>query len=143
MAYDQEYIHARVEVASSDCWEWSRSRNPDGYGRIRDDRAHRVAYRAFVGEIPEGMCVCHHCDNPSCCNPDHLFLGSHRENMADRDRKMRLPRGEGHHLAKLTEDQIRAIRKDPRSQVEIGNDYGVAQSVVWKIRNRVTWRHVL
>lgn len=69
-------------------WQWIAGKNWNGYGMLRDDRgkmttAHRVAYRLFIGEIPEGLCVCHSCDIPSCCNPEHLWLGTRRDNVQD------------------------------------------------------------
>lgn len=77
-----------AKVAKGDgCWEWTASRNSLGYGNIRVERkrfvAHRVAWALTYGPIPDGLFVCHHCDNPPCCRPDHLFLGTHADNMAD------------------------------------------------------------
>ena len=69
------------------CWEWQGYRNPLGYGRMRKDGkkhlAHRISYTLFVGEIPEGKMLCHKCDNPSCVNPDHLFVGTNQDNVSD------------------------------------------------------------
>jgi hypothetical protein len=82
----------------SECWPWAASRNGFGYGMFGITRergttkiykAHRVAYELTRGTIPDGQCVCHTCDRPPCCNPAHLFLASHRDNMHDRDRKGR------------------------------------------------------
>lgn len=85
------------------CWEWQKYRQvPPNlpYGRItvakRSRMAHRVMYEMKVGAIPKGLCVLHRCDNPPCCNPDHLFLGTKTENIADRDAKGRTARGEKH-----------------------------------------------
>lgn len=75
------------------CWDWTRALSKEGYARTRlqgkYEYGHRVSYRVFTGEIPKGMCVCHSCDNPKCINPKHLWLGTHQDNMADRDRKKR------------------------------------------------------
>jgi len=87
--FEEKYIPEPM----SGCWIWIGSCNPDGYGMInvsgKTDRAHRVSYRLFKGEIPKGICVCHSCDKSYCCNPQHLFLGTHKENMEDRAKKVR------------------------------------------------------
>lgn len=79
-------IMATIKV-SGECWEWQGYRIDKGYGRLRHEGgkklAHRVSYEAFVGAIPDGMCVLHKCDNPPCVNPDHLFLGTNLDNVKD------------------------------------------------------------
>lgn len=91
----EDRLRARLLVTPSGCWEWQGSRHPTGYGRIAlshstSDRTHRVAYRLWVGPIADGLFVCHACDNPPCCNPEHLFLGTSRENTLDASQKGRL-----------------------------------------------------
>lgn len=77
----------------TDCWEWTAGVNNLGYGMIRDEKrmrlAHRVSYEEHVGKIPPGMCVCHTCDNPSCINPQHLWLGTRKQNTQDMIDKQR------------------------------------------------------
>lgn len=135
------------------CWEWVAAHNERGYGRINIDgksvATHRVAYELYVGNIPEGMCVCHHCDNPKCVNPDHLFLGTHTENMRDCRNKGRRPlpitRGERHAGSKLTEEQVKEIRSrypGSKSQSELAREYGVAQTEIWRIIHRVRWANI-
>lgn len=94
-----------IENAETDsdtgCWNWVKSLFGDGYGTFNylgETRAHRVAYRLYNGDIPEGVLVCHSCDNPKCVNPAHLFLGSHLTNAQDRTRKGRgnCPKGDDH-----------------------------------------------
>ena len=107
--------------------------------------AHRVAYEIAHGPIPAGMQVCHHCDNPPCCRPSHLFLGTPKDNSLDAARKGRRPHGEGHAMAKLTEKDVREIRRLRAAgmhQWPIARRFGIAQTAVWAILARKTWRHV-
>jgi len=115
-----------------------------GIGRGRDCyKSHRVSFEIHNGPVGDS-CVCHACDNPSCVNPDHLFLDSHQGNMSDRDRKERQARGEKIHLAKANEEMVREIRAHDKnvSQYAIAKEYGLAPSTVWYIRNGKTWSHV-
>lgn len=136
-------------ISSRGCWEWIGHRDPRGYGRFcvkasREVLAHRLAWVVHRGPIPDGMHVLHHCDNPPCCNPDHLYLGTNADNVRDRverDRGQRLT-GETNPKARLTEDQVRAIRRDLRSQSAIAATYGIVQGTVSAIKRRRAWRHV-
>ena len=93
--FEKWYIESRIDISDSGCWEWTRCRNSKGYGNgaiagHSSHLAHRLSYEVFVGPIPFGMSVCHKCDNPPCVNPDHLFVGTHRDNFLDASRKGRL-----------------------------------------------------
>jgi hypothetical protein len=150
---------ADVDSNPSDCWEWNASRDTDGYGvKVicgKRYRASRLAYAwsnwdgtgDWKGAIPQGMMVLHECDNPPCCNPDHLFLGTQTDNMRDMVNKGRRPStvGENHPRAKLTDEQAREIRGVPRtygSEARLAAQYGVSRYCISKIRRNKTWKYV-
>ncbi len=127
------------------CVEWAGSRQRRGYGMLwfqgRRWLAHRRAWVQARGPIPEGLNVLHRCDNPPCVNVDHLFLGTHQDNMTDKRVKGRAPGkpGETNPAAKLTQQQADEIRADPRSQRKIAKDYGVSQCTVSDIKSGRRW----
>ena len=120
--------------------------HPFGYGSFFNGRAvehaHRVAYRLAHGTFPGEKSVCHRCDNPRCVNPAHLFLGTHDDNMADMARKGRSTHGERHSRHKLSVEQVRAIRFDPRERAVVAAEYGVAAPTISNIVNSKTWTRV-
>ena len=137
-----------------ECWLWMAYLNNTGYGNIkhggREGRmllSHRVSYELHFGPIPVGMCVCHRCDNPACVNPSHLFLGTHAENMADRNTKGRAagPLGESNRRSKLRESDIRDIRHMRASgftQQALAERFDISQTNVSSIVRGKTWGHV-
>lgn len=132
---------------TGDCWIWQRSCIRGGYGSFmlvgKQKRiAHRFAYEMFVGPIPKRQLVLHECDNPPCCNPQHLFLGNHKKNIRDMVKKGRQAQGERHGNARLTEKDVRAIRVDSRPLKEIAAEYGVRADHICDIRKRKRWRCV-
>ena len=142
------------EFTKSDgCWEWEASKRGAGYGQFgisgRQQYAHRVAYQLYVGEIPEGLCVLHQCDNRKCVNPDHLFLGTQADNMRDCKNKGRHTRpdnsGEKNNHSKMTETQIIEIRakySEGATQSELAKEFGVSQANISDIVCRRTWTKI-
>jgi hypothetical protein len=137
------------------CWIWTAGINVPrgGYGMfalrkgvIR--RAHRVAWELAYDPVPDGLWVLHHCDNPPCVRPSHLFLGTPKENTADMAAKGRdgFPKpGEAHYSAKLTEADvlaIRAARKQGVTGAELGRRYGVHRSTIYHICSNDCWTHI-
>lgn len=150
----------------NDCWEWNASKFKQGYGQIthgeemhehKNLKAHRVSYEIHFGSIPENMLVCHICDNRSCSNPKHLFLGSCKDNVNDMIIKGRRrdTKGEKNGLNKITEIQVREIREKYNSNkvkekylekefstFKLSQEYGISQSIISSIINYKRWKHV-
>ena len=128
---------------TDDCWEWTSFQTKGGYGLFRIN-AHRMAWVLTNGAIPDGMLVCHHCDNRLCVNPDHLFIGSPLDNMLDKVKKGRHnpTRGERSGTAKLTwkeVGEIRAAYLDGEKQRDLAARYGVGQPAISVIVNEKRW----
>lgn len=129
------------------CWPWTGGRFARGYGRFhlngRNYIASRYALELSLGRpLGEGMDALHTCDNPPCVNPRHLYEGTHADNMADKVARGRQPRGELSGTAKLTEQQVRAIRASTESSRKIAPDFGVHDSTIRRIRSGKKWRHI-
>lgn len=150
-------------VLGTPCWVWTGRRDRKNYGNgTRGKLSHRDAWERHTGEDPGRMCVLHKCDNPPCCNPAHLFLGTKADNVRDMMNKRRngygigeshgsrthpesRARGERSGSARLTTDAVHAIRRDAvsgRSHGLIAKDYGVARQTISKIVNRKAWKHI-
>ena len=147
-----EHFWSRVEKTADGCWNWTGSKNIDGYGRVGIDgktfSTHRLSYSLFNGDIPSGKSVLHHCDNPPCVNPEHLFIGTQADNVRDCASKGRIRvgnrKGERHPTAKLTEDQVNQIRfySGYLTQEWLANYFGVARQTVGDIITRRIWKHI-
>lgn len=147
-----ERFRARFAVnEQTGCWEWKGSLNGSGYGKWGKVGlgAHRFSYRVSFGQdIPAGLCVCHHCDNRRCVNPSHLFLGTHQENMSDRNAKGRQARirGESRWTSKLTDAQVISIRTRYEAggvtQNQLASEFGTCRTNISLIVNGHRWEHL-
>lgn len=130
--------------AETGCIEWTASKR-NGYGRVHWDgkprTVHRLAWAAAHGPIPAGFGVLHRCDNPACLNPDHLFIGTHKENMRDMKSKGRAnrPRGATNPRAKLTLAHVDEIRACVESGYSLSKRLGVGQTIISRIRRGLAW----
>lgn len=142
-----EMFWSKVVVTASGCWEWTKARDKDGYGKTsvnyRRVRCHRHAYELARGPVPGGLCVLHSCDNPPCCNPDHLFLGTNQENTRDKIAKGRQVRGEATVTAKLTAfdvGRLREMRASGRSYPSLAREFGISYCHARRICLGESWR---
>ena len=153
MEFDHNTIHRFDEKWLEDprtgCWEWQAFLDSDGYGTLRVGykmmKAHRVSYALTFGPFDSALLVCHDCDNPSCVNPDHLFLGTNADNSADMTSKGRQAKGEANGRSKLTEADIPAImaqRATGATMRAIARDFGVSHFVISNITRGKSWSHV-
>lgn len=155
-----ERLWAKVEKKGDDeCWKWTGAKDKQGYGSIQAGfgrgtiLAHRAVWEVVYGEIPKspklyhGTVVRHKCDNPSCCNPRHLELGTQAHNVSDMHKRGRnkctYHYGRDHHFGSdLTDDQVREIRASTLSQRKLAAKFGVAQPAIGALKRRETYKYV-
>lgn len=151
----QRMLIERSVVDSSGCWNWTWYKDINGYGKVTIDSktwlAHRVSYIVFKGEFPDEMFICHHCDNPSCINPDHLFVGTMSDNMKDAyDKGILHPanqfkKGEPNVNRKLTNDQVKEIKRLMGlgyQQKQVAKMYKVAPATIMRIMTKRMYKEI-
>jgi len=170
----EERFWSKVDksMGKNSCWPWKAGHSSTfashkfGYGMFNITKrqpisSHRMAWMLTNGEIPPGLCVCHHCDNPPCCNPSHLFLGAISDNNKDMVKKGRcnsrglpgkrkntkfIKKGEDHHHSKFTDKQIIEMRKDYNNPAfkkkDIAKKYNAHYCTIWRICTQRGWTHI-
>lgn len=150
-----ELIYKHTKISDSGCWEWVGCKLPSGYGKLTKNKktwlAHRYAFTEMCGKIPDGMVVMHKCDNPSCCNPEHLSIGTHKDNQHDSISKGRsytgkkpwVAKGEDAYNAKLSFDKAKYIRHlyfaERNTLSELARYFDVSFQTVSKVVNNIRW----
>lgn len=144
----------KVDVRSEgECWPWiAKAVTEHGYGRMTAGRrthlkSHRVAFALAKGAIPDGIAVMHTCDNPACCNPAHLTLGTQAENLTDMRRKRRGSKppthwGERHHNSKFDAKTALQIARDARPAHVVAAEHNISEMTVYRLRKGITWKQL-
>ena len=141
----KEHFYQWVEKKDG-CWKWQGGMKDNGYGLHCYGKSQKGAHvRALEIEghkIPKGMCVCHKCNNRSCVNPDHLYVGTYKQNSADQLRAGNRLQGETHYNAKLSEKDVKKIRSSKQGLLTLAEKYNVTDGAIRAVINRKTWKHV-
>ena len=145
----KKYFNKYV-IKQEGCWDWSGTIQWTGYATLNirpPIKAHRASWILNYGSIPEGKLVCHTCDNRKCTNPEHLWLGTYEENIADKFKKGRsnTPKGSQLKVSQLNEEQVLEIKvflKNGLTCGEIARQYGVSRKIISRIKNNDTWKHI-
>ena len=146
----KEWLETQYDLNDNGCWVWKGCKTKDGYGKVKwkgiVQNTHRFYWLLSGRTIPDGLEICHGpCHNKACFNPEHLRPGTRAENQADRVRdgtNIGAKKGEKHHGAKLTSEQVLAIRASEKSQRELSEEYGVAFQTISAIIFKKTWTHI-
>jgi hypothetical protein len=144
----RERLEKNIDRSSPNgCWIWTGGHHERGYGAIsvnnRSRSTHRLMFDIYNGPIAEGLFVCHHCDNPSCCNPSHLFAGTHTDNMQDAVSKGRRPKGSDINTSRLSQDDVRDIIGFIAigcNDAYIAERFEVSRMSIYCIRNGRSWQ---
>lgn len=150
MICENFFAHCDQSRGPEACWPFLRSKNSRGYGKVWVDgrclEAHRFAYSIENGSVPDGLCVLHHCDNPPCCNPSHLYAGTQKQNAADRENRGRgnQPKGEASGTSALSTRDVIFIRRcrDLYNTEEMARMLGVQRGTIANILRGAAWSHV-
>lgn len=145
--FTEEFIRKRVNRNENGCWEWKGAKHKQGYGNVRYEGkthlAHRLSWKIFKGEIPDGFMVCHKCDNSSCVNPEHLFLGTQKDNVSDAIEKERFKPGKLPRQTKLQWDQVQEIKNlhlNGMTRKKLQEKFHVSQTCIAKIITGKSWK---
>ncbi len=141
----KERLFEKIEKTNT-CWIWKGCLIESGYGTIgykgKNFVVHRLMYELFVAKIPEGMLACHICDNKLCCNPSHIFLGTHKDNLVDMVNKKRSNFGEKHHNARLKTEEAREIKFSKEKNTILSDRFKVSAGHIDNIRLGIRWKHL-
>ncbi|MCA9073201.1 MAG: HNH endonuclease [Planctomycetaceae bacterium] len=149
---DEEVIErfwSKVDKAGiGECWLWTDHVDKDGYGPFTVSKGNRykstrIAYFIHHGKDPGDLLICHKCNNPTCCNPHHLYAGTCKDNLSQASNESRMSCGENHHKSKLSDGQVKQIRMSTESCVSLAKEFGVTNQTISNIKNNKTWRHLL
>jgi HNH endonuclease len=142
---EEQFMQFVSPEPNSGCWLWDGDCFND-YGRFNKDWAHRVSYRFFVGQIPKKKQVLHHCDIGVCVNPDHLFIGTQKDNLRDCVQKGRNGykafHGESHWKSKFTAEEVLQIKSSPLSRRELALLFGVSELLIKHVRSSRAWKQL-
>lgn len=158
----EERFWEKVDIGSkNECWNWLGSKHRRGYGHFGAIKkvlyAHRVSWELHFGNIPDGVGVCHNCDNPSCVNPNHLFLGNQSDNITDAYKKGRInvlegelwhsvhresKSGESNGFHKLTEEEVRIIKSRKYTSKKLSQMFGVTQGAIYHVLSGRNWKYI-